>query len=657
MKALWIFLILLVFCIYVLLGLYITEGLDSIIEIVLNWIIYTILWLTFLNVFTLGYFWSVVRTKQGPTGLRGASGERGKIGDIGKCNIDNVPAYCLKSLNEYIDALYFAKTSKHILNEETQTFPCKYLNNKLRIMSSSKQYSVIVANLAIEKKPIMNIINYLKSIWQKWFELLYNSTEEDGVWFNDEYADEDYTWAQNKNPFDEIRKYDVYYWGKTRTFRPLKAEICRSTAVYESSKLPIPVAPKNARLKIIQSNDYYKVGDSNSDDHNDWASWWSPKVVSYGTDTYYPVGDVMTRDSFNHTKTGKVITGDLQYDSSGDTGPDIKTILVSGDVLDPISYVSSGDGDTRSNDGVRIQTPKCPEGYESLADIAVSNYNGQNQFKCIPSECVETVAPADNPQGSTRVWEKRHKWWRWQSAAWRYTTDFFVNALNSWGSGNKEATPENAYNLMRTNQSSGPFRKIKASCLAPVEIPPSTKEVEPENADLGIGWNGHPYKLEPQYSIFSFLDLVPEGIIVNKGNGRRFYIIHYGGEESNIYLVLDYNVNTGKYDNAIQVSSKPKNNSTSSQTISKLDVRQQWKIILQSNDKTQLTLKSLSNNNYLYVSMEPIEGNTKISTIDLDKKTYKKIAIFNKLTDNQLDNCTKFSFISSFGPQLNIIDK
>ena len=102
---------------------------------------------------------------------------------------------------------------------------------------------------------------------------------------------------------------------------------------------------------------------------------------------------------------------------------------------------------------------------------------------------------------------------------------------------------------------------------------------------------------------------------------------------------------------------KPNDYSVSFQTMSKLDVRQQWKIILQSDDKKQLTLKSLSNNNYLYVSMEPIEGNTKISTIDLDKKKYKEIAMLKSLTNSQIDNSTKFSFISSFGPQLNIIDK
>ena len=86
----------------------------------------------------------------------------------------------------------------------------------------------------------------------------------------------------------------------------------------------------------------------------------------------------------------------------------------------------------------------------------------------------------------------------------------------------------------------------------------STKEVEPEFGDLGIGWHGHPYKLDPKYSIFSFLSLVPEGMIVHKGTGQRYYIVHYGGEDINIFNVLTYNKHTNKYNNALQINANYK---------------------------------------------------------------------------------------------------
>ena len=149
MKALWIFFTIIIFCIYVLLGLYITEGIELFFQLLLTWVIYTIMCTTFLNVFTLGYFWSVVRNKIGPTGLRGPSGENGKVGIEGTCGIDASQAYLIKALNDYIDGLYYSKTNTHILNTETQKFSNQnYLNNKISVIAGSRQYKILIANLS-----------------------------------------------------------------------------------------------------------------------------------------------------------------------------------------------------------------------------------------------------------------------------------------------------------------------------------------------------------------------------------------------------------------------------------------------------------------------------------------------------------------------------
>jgi len=660
MKALWIFFTLIIFCIYVYLGLYVTEGIESGVQLVLTWVIYTVMCTTFLNVFILGYFWSVIRNKKGPTGLRGPSGETGKIGINGNCSIDATEAYLIKTLNDYIDGLYYSKTNTHIVNDDKSRLPCRYLNNKIDVTAGSRQYKVLVANLAKDNKPVINIINYLKSVWKQWFDLLYDATDTPGVWFTDEFADEDYSWV-GTNPFIEIRKYDVYYWGITRNFRPLKAEICRSSSTYESSKMPLPGVPKQPRLKIIQSNDYYKVGDAYGDDGNDYASWWSPNVISYDNDKYYPMGDIMTRDALNHSKKGKIISGELQYDykNASDTGPDQKTMLVSGDVVDPIDYIRKAD--IRSYDWSSIWEPKCPNGYTSLGDVASSKYNGASTtVKCVPSECVEDVEPSSSDWGNPRrIWEKAHKYYNWRKVRFDRDTDFWINGLNSWWTGNNEATGDNGYNLMRTTNNGAPFRKIKDSCLvAPKIDTPTTKDIESQNGDLGIGWNGHPYKLDPKYSIFTFLNLLPEGIVVHKGTGNRFYIIHYGGEDANNYILLAYNKKTNKYDNSIQVASNQNEDGTKTRNINKSDSRQQWIIKLQS-DKKKLKLKNIFNNKYMYVGLEPKQGYAQFSTIDLDNNNYinNKHPIFSQLSQDDVDNGTTFTFISSFGTNLNIIDK
>ena len=655
LQVLWIFWIIVIFCGYILFGLHITEGLESPIQIILTWVIYTVMCLTFLNIFILAYFWSVVRNKSGPTGLRGSAGERGNIGLDGKCENDMGSMVCMKELNTYIDNLYKAKTGTNILNSDTQMFPCTYLNNKINTMARSKQYKVVIDNTTI-----LSATNYLKSIWAQWFELLYNATEKPGVWFTDEYADEEYTWTGGVNPFIEIKKYDVYYWGITRSFRPLKAEICRSSPGYESAKFPNKYKTTPPRLKITNTNDYYTIGDSAGSDNNAPAGWFSPNLVTDGDDKYYPVGDVMAAQgpAFDIRKSGKTIVGDTQYyNFFSNNGPDLQTILVSGDVVDPIAYNLRLE--TRANDWVNLYEMKCPDGYQSLGYVGTSyrshkNPHTFNSYKCVPKDCVEQVATVND---SNRAWDKLHKYWYWFT--YRYTWDFGLHMLNSWLNPDKSAKGENAYNLFKPHFGD-PFYKIKDSCLVERETPhdgsyTTTKDVEPENEEYGIGWNGHPYKLDPKYSVFSFLNLVPEGMIVNTGTGRRFYIIHYGGEDVNKYLVLDYNATTSKFDNAIQVSNDKNDAHITYVSKSAKQERQQWKIIIQT-DKTKLKLKSFYNNKYAYIGLEPNTGETQFSCVDLDKQDANLKSVNITLSADDIVNATEFTFISSFGTQMDIID-
>ena len=112
MIVFWLFLTIILFCVYILFGLHITKDAEGITQQILIWVIYTILWGTFINVFTLGYFWSVIREKSGPYGLRGPEGETGGEGIKGECSITASQAYCMKSINDYINNLYKIKLIK-----------------------------------------------------------------------------------------------------------------------------------------------------------------------------------------------------------------------------------------------------------------------------------------------------------------------------------------------------------------------------------------------------------------------------------------------------------------------------------------------------------------------------------------------------------------
>lgn len=607
-----------------------TEGITDFKTIMLTWVIYTCLWLTAGTIFLLAYFWGTIRTKTGPPGIRGVSGERGESGIEGTCSVTATQAEAVRQINALIDKLYTEKTGKSMLNQETQQFANNYLSNKISTIGGSKQYRIMYLQASELGKTPQEVINYVKGIWKTWFELLY---EANPAWFEDEFGDEDYSWPAGKNPFDEIKKYDMYYWGLVRGFRPMKAEICRSNNGYESARFPIKKKTINtgvpARLKILETNDYAWLGGDRKTRGDPDASWFRARPITIGDDTYHPLGDIPTEGNsdWNGQKGGDTTVGDMSYNPGYWTGPDMKTIIVAGDVKDPVNYRGfqwHGGDHAVSSAGL-----VCPDGYESLGDIVGTGwgnpdyYGHGNPVKCLPRDCLIKVEG-----GSYGVWYSRGM------------NHMVMNNYTRY----QNADPDHGYNLMRVNNNK-PYYKIDPKCLVstnpPPEKLPDTKNPEDENISLGIGWYGHPYKNDPRYSIFTFLNLVPEGMIVHKTSGRRFYIIHYGGEDVNKYVVLDHNTDTDRFDAAVQVDDNPGSNDAKTRDLSRRDERQQWIIVLDK-DKHYLKLKNIMNKKYLSIDIDSKTGNPVFSTSDLRAGFPQN---------------TIFSFISTFGTQMDIIDK
>ena len=61
------------------------------------------------------------------------------------------------------------------------------------------------------------------------------------------------------------------------------------------------------------------------------------------------------------------------------------------------------------------------------------------------------------------------------------------------------------------------------------------------------------------------------------------------------------------------------------------------------------------NGRYLYMGLEPKTGNPEFSTIPLDNGAYRSEYPFNQLNDDQIKQSSTFSFISTFGTQMDII--
>ena len=616
-----LFLGILGFAIYILIGIHIISKLESTVLCVIYWIAYTILVITVVNIFLLGYFWAVIRKKTGPYGVRGPVGDIGLGGDKGSCSIDSNQSFAIQRITSQLDKLFKDRkqdTNTTMLKDSLEPIN-DYLNDKINNMISSNQYKTTIDYMTTQNIPIEGFYTYLSNIWSIWFDLLYKSTSNGGDWFLDQYADENYEFSSETNPFDEIRKYDIFYWGMIEGFRRLQVEVC-------SENIEKPVDYKEPRLKIIVSNDYkWHWNDQHSRSDNDVTTWMLNSVTKNGEE-YYPIGVVGNNDwGYHYDAKGSTSVDGLEFNADYPNGPARSSILVAGDVKSPVDYqhISYVGGNNRG----WIWRPVAPEGYTCLGDLWGYWYGAEstevppqikNTIKCLPTNCLEEVsyyAPELNPNSEYGIWNQRDD----------YDHSMITNQNAS------RSMEDNAYHIAIAGRSSiKPFYKIKDSCLAPPDTTIEKKELEDEYSNKAIGWNGTPSKSGEKYSIFSLLGLMPEGIITNIQNGHRYYVIHYGGVEVNRYLILLPNYDTKKWENAIEVSPDSASSNAQSSNLVRNKIYQQW------------IMKRESNTNKIYFVSN---FNGRNLAINLDSNNGSDIYS----TTTSLDNKNRFNFVSSYG--------
>ena len=275
------------------------------------------------------------------------------------------------------------------------------------------------------------------------------------------------------------------------------------------------------------------------------------------------------RDTIGKNGINKEIVTDVDttFDGYGESlpgfsfrGPKAETILVTGDVQEPKGYELLVDNNnTFERNNVSIYRPICtdPGEYDSVGDIAVQGFGDNSKpetfnYRCLPKKCLEKLNTNDeNSKCLTFNGKKSLK-------------TMVTNQITEDGIG------ENGYNFFRYDaneckegEDSKPLYRIKDGCLTNS----SGKKPNTRFGRIGLGWHGRPYR-DPKYSIFSYLSQFPEAIITSRATGYKYYIIHtelfnnntdplalYKTSAKNLYYILAYNFNTGKYDRCYSVRS------------------------------------------------------------------------------------------------------
>ena len=541
-------------------GTMLSSNIENINEFIIFWLLYITTVVTFSVLLSSFYLNLKLKNLKGPRGPQGEQGDQGSQGETGKCEtgcrndicsmiiekaisrkleqledvkINNIKLsendiktldyiYYYDSMNYTIDEIYEQLLKK---KKENKIKTNKYIDkSEIRKQVTEKSSGIEITNIYIKEKiksmchsdqfkeissfrGPLRLIEYLKDIWMIWTELIYNAA---GInYFKTVGAENDFEWM-NDNPYNEIKKYDVFYWGMPRNARPYiyKAENkhTKNVEINEEQQVKTEKDEENepfkdytklekpkisgtdkpsekAKLKVITTNDYFFTYDNKGTYIYDDIRTFRPYSKYYKGETYYPLGDISIGptnklrdygDEFHFGDFGSP----LSKSPGKSQGPNVDTILVAGDIKKPIKYQkiwtdqqdrqerhkSRNAKDFARHKGI-VFKPICPEGYAALGHIFSSRRKvppdlaenidlksegkpkGDNQPVCVPESCIVKLDSSPEVIMDTQD-SKRSSPIHTYEDKWGYKIVYSYNKINGKDDSYRPATHENAYNLL-----------------------------------------------------------------------------------------------------------------------------------------------------------------------------------------------------------------
>jgi len=209
----------------IVVGINLSAEIEDTIMYFLFWFMYLITIATFVNIALSAYYYMVMKDKTGPRGPRGERGDKGDSGKVGQCGVSCRNSVCETSLRDHIIGILAAEEKKagSLQDIGPNDLQNVYLKEKVKSMCQSPEFQ----QLSAIKGPV-NLVNYLKTIWTDIVKRLYQSGGM--TYFQTIGAENDWDWLDD-NPWNEFKKYDVYYWGMGKDYRPIITDKCDAGAV------------------------------------------------------------------------------------------------------------------------------------------------------------------------------------------------------------------------------------------------------------------------------------------------------------------------------------------------------------------------------------------------------------------------------------------
>ncbi len=393
-----------------------------------------LIWIVFFITvygFTISHYYMKESAKKpGVDGDKGNRGLRGEIGDNKVCNpkectkdicFKKTLEFCSKKYRKYVKKMYPEITYEPLFNN-------KFLMDKMRKLCKSDQIQKM-----FKKDGYGNTYRYINNNWEKWLNIIlkYKNgimfienetltdndfdnliTKEDKLYSSFENLESPGTPSQGaETPFDELKKYDMWYWGESNALMPRVIYKCE-------------INDKKDTLKKISSNHYKELWESSNarqayiDRGNlvngtcvrnkkyipflrkgsSDVSIYRPEILEYNDDLYYPLGDVLMEGKINDIEKTHVSKNDPKIQDKLKTkGPHDTTEIITGDIKHPVDFEPVFRSPRMRGEGIGLKgfsiwKPIPPPGYKCLGLVLDNTPNmippNADNIACVPEKCV-----------------------------------------------------------------------------------------------------------------------------------------------------------------------------------------------------------------------------------------------------------------------------
>jgi hypothetical protein len=494
-------------------GLEISKNIEETVIYILFWFLYLITIITFINIILVGKYYLTVRNKTGPPGEPGRQGDRGDKGDAGKCTADCRDQYCY---NYLLGADGIIPKRLAALNQGINVdLNNVYIKSKVSQICGSDEFKQLAPYNGAN-----NLVRYLGSIWEIWIELIYNAGGK--LYFETIGAEDQFEWLA-ANPFDEIRKYDVFYWGMGMQYRPKLLERCYAS---NDGNTPNP-GGQGYILRVAKTDLYDGITTDEGTYAFDGFSIWRAKQFTYKGSVFYPLGDLVLGPSRGGESTqSKKHVGAIVYPHS-QAGPARETIIVSGDVKGPINYELLWSNQASGNK-FWVWRPIAPAGYMSLGDVITTSADPPLTGNQAPIRCIPTQLAVQMPANGNVLWSSLGS----REAISFNMLGFVPNITSSVYTG---AEDSNAYNLFRgvvgtattipQTDINGSFYYIDPTQYdATFELGKETgrPDTAPDANKVGKGYIPSTRK-DSKYSVLAYLELKNQPTLIHNLTSTRLF--------------------------------------------------------------------------------------------------------------------------------------